>query len=170
MIQQSAAENIHEPNGRITGSDEKSCEFCGEIIKIRDEICPKCGVHFRKRVGNTGLPLWPFFLVFVIGILAAITIPEYARFRTRANNAKAFSDLRNTATAQEQYFLEHEEYAASIEALIGPVYGLYIDEDVKISMQSVDGKNYLIVAFHERGTKKYMLRGPNGKVQESPKR
>lgn len=30
---------------RAKGSDEKFCGECGEIIKARAEICPKCGVR-----------------------------------------------------------------------------------------------------------------------------
>lgn len=29
-------------------ADEKFCESCGGIIKIRAEICPKCGVRQRR--------------------------------------------------------------------------------------------------------------------------
>jgi len=32
---------------RAKAVDEKFCESCGEIIKIRAEICPKCGVRQR---------------------------------------------------------------------------------------------------------------------------
>jgi len=30
---------------RTKAADEKFCESCGEIIKIRAELCPKCGVR-----------------------------------------------------------------------------------------------------------------------------
>lgn len=32
---------------RVKAADEKFCESCGENIKARAEICPKCGVRQR---------------------------------------------------------------------------------------------------------------------------
>ena len=32
---------------RVKAADEKFCESCGEIIKIKAELCPKCGVRQR---------------------------------------------------------------------------------------------------------------------------
>jgi len=236
MIRQSLDENRLEPHRLIKGLDEKFCESCGEIIKIRAKICPKCGVRLRKHVSKAALLLLTFFLggigihrfylgnirqglVYVvfswtgipavialteffiyaftsseriqekysltlptlaksvglavtlvyIGIVAAIVIPEFAAFHTRAYNVAAEADVRNAVTAQEAYFLEHKRYSASIEALIGDVYGLYLSRNVRVDVQCLDGKNYVIVAYHESGTKKYMVRGPNGKIQELPK-
>jgi TM2 domain-containing membrane protein YozV len=31
--------------GRSKGADEKFCSDCGEVIKAKAEICPKCGVR-----------------------------------------------------------------------------------------------------------------------------
>lgn len=108
-------------------------------------------------------------ILIFIGIMAAIAINEFAAFRTRSINAAAEADLRVAVTAQEAYFLEHKRYSDSIEALIGDVYGLYLSGDVRVDVQCLDGKNYVIVAYHESGTKKYMVRGPNGTIQALPK-
>jgi TM2 domain-containing membrane protein YozV len=37
---------------RMKAADEKFCESCGEIIKVRAEICPKCGVRQRAASGR----------------------------------------------------------------------------------------------------------------------
>jgi TM2 domain-containing membrane protein YozV/type II secretory pathway pseudopilin PulG len=42
--------------------DEKFCESCGEVIKTRAEICPKCGVRQRNAVSKAALMLVTFFL------------------------------------------------------------------------------------------------------------
>jgi TM2 domain-containing membrane protein YozV len=34
---------------RVKASDEKFCESCGEVIKIKAELCPKCGVRQLMR-------------------------------------------------------------------------------------------------------------------------
>ncbi|WHI46904.1 NINE protein [Microbulbifer sp. JMSA004] len=36
---------------RVKGADEKFCSDCGENIKERAEICPKCGVRQSARSG-----------------------------------------------------------------------------------------------------------------------
>lgn len=42
--------------------DEKFCGSCGEIIKIKAEICPKCGVRQRNLISKAALLLFTFFL------------------------------------------------------------------------------------------------------------
>lgn len=36
---------------RQKGVDEKFCVECGEIIKMKAEICPKCGVRQPAQIG-----------------------------------------------------------------------------------------------------------------------
>lgn len=49
-------------------------------------------------------------VVAIIGILAAIAIPQFAAYRQRAFDARANSDLRNAATAEEAYFATERAY------------------------------------------------------------
>ena len=49
-------------------------------------------------------------VVAIIGILAAIAIPQFAEYRARGFDARAKSDLRNVATAEEAYFADSEVY------------------------------------------------------------
>jgi prepilin-type N-terminal cleavage/methylation domain-containing protein len=43
-------------------------------------------------------------VVAIIGILAAIAIPQFASYRQRGFDARANSDIRNAATSEEAYF------------------------------------------------------------------
>ncbi len=45
-------------------------------------------------------------VIAIIGILAAIAIPQFSAYRVRSFNSAAQSDLRNAATAQEAYFVD----------------------------------------------------------------
>ena len=64
---------------------------------------------FRKNEkGFTLIEL--LIVVAIIGILAAIAIPQFAAYRTRGYNSAAVSDLRNAKTALEAYFAENQEY------------------------------------------------------------
>ena len=51
-------------------------------------------------------------VVAIIGILAAIAIPQFAEYRQRGFDARARSDLRNVATAEEAYYADNEKYIA----------------------------------------------------------
>ncbi len=49
-------------------------------------------------------------VVAIIGILAAIAIPQFAIYRQKGFDARAESDLRNAATAEEAYFSSNQAY------------------------------------------------------------
>lgn len=49
-------------------------------------------------------------VVAIIGILAAIAIPQFAAYRQRAYNSAAQSDLRNFKTAMEAYYVDNQAY------------------------------------------------------------
>ena len=51
-------------------------------------------------------------VVAIIGILAAIAIPQFAAYRKRGHEAQVKSDLRNAAVAQEAYFAASSAYRA----------------------------------------------------------
>lgn len=56
-------------------------------------------------------------VVGIMGLLAAIAVPQFARYRSTALDAGARSDLRNAAVAEEAYYARNNEYTTSVEAL-----------------------------------------------------
>ena len=62
----------------------------------------------RNEKGFTLIEL--LVVVAIIGILAAIAIPQFALYRVRAFNIVAKSDLRNAITAEEAYYVDNEAY------------------------------------------------------------
>ena len=103
--------------------------------------------------------------VAVIGILAAIAIPQFSAYRTRSYNAAAQADLRNAATAQEAYYVDNATYCDSIEELEGSYYGLFISEGVTVQIISADEYHYHLIAFHDSGDRKYQISGPGGMIE-----
>ncbi|WP_305882426.1 type IV pilin protein [Desulfuromonas sp. KJ2020] len=64
---------------------------------------------FRKnQKGFTLIEL--LIVVAIIGILAAIAIPQFASYRQKAYNSAAQSDLKNMKTGMEAYNADNQEY------------------------------------------------------------
>jgi type IV pilus assembly protein PilA len=64
-----------------------------------------------KKVGYKGFTLVELMIVVaIIGILAAIAIPQFAKYRQRAFNSAALSDARNLRTDVEGFYAEWFHY------------------------------------------------------------
>jgi len=65
-------------------------------------------------------------VVAIIGILAAIAIPQFAAYRMRGFNASAVSDVRGLATSQATFFGDNRNYGITSGAAIaaGTAVGL----------------------------------------------
>ncbi len=62
----------------------------------------------RNRKGFTLIEL--LIVVAIIGILAAIAIPQFSAYRAKAYNSAAQSDLKNAKTNLEAFFADNQKY------------------------------------------------------------
>ena len=86
-------------------------------------------------------------VVAIIGILAAIAIPQFAAYRAKGFDARAESDCRNAATAEEAYFVDHAEYSSTAADLPGFVQS----EDVSVTLAG-DDDSFTVTCSSPKGT------------------
>jgi len=117
---------------------------------------------------NSGFTLVELLVVVaIVGILAAIAIPQFAEFRKRGYDSRARSDLRNIVTAEESYFLEHDQY---IDVSTNPATGVlsngglpamqFASRGVVMAIVTA-GSSYSANSCHQQGLKQFSLTSVN---------
>lgn len=86
-------------------------------------------------------------VVAIIGILAAIAIPQFAAYRAKGFDARAESDCRNAATAEEAYFVDNATYSSTAADLPGFVQS----EDVSVTLAG-DDDSFTVDCESAKGT------------------
>jgi prepilin-type N-terminal cleavage/methylation domain-containing protein len=86
-------------------------------------------------------------VVAIIGILAAIAIPQFAAYRAKGFDARAESDCRNAATAEEAFFVDNATYSSDYATLPGFVKS----DDVTVTLVGTD-TNFTVNCVTTKGT------------------
>jgi prepilin-type N-terminal cleavage/methylation domain-containing protein len=103
-------------------------------------------------------------VIAIIGILAAIAIPQFSAYRTRSYNSASTSDLKNATTAQEAYFVDEQTYASAVASITGATYGLFISRNVTVAITASNTTQYTMTASHSSGDQTYTITGPGGSI------
>ena len=198
------------------GADEAYCSSCGNLIKLKAEVCPSCGVHQKKGADKTALALLAFFLgglgahkfylgkygqgivyilfcwtgipgliafiefiiylctpreeiakkyasagaggvvaavacffglIFFVGILAAIAVPNFIAYRNKAACAQVEMEVNNTLSALEVFFADpNNKHLPTFDELVRAAC-LHTDNRVSVDLgSSADG--IIIQAAH----------------------
>ena len=93
-------------------------------------------------------------VVAIIGILAAIAIPQFAAYRQRGFDARAQSDIRNGATGEEALYASTNAYATCTDAACETsLPGFHLSNGVKIVMTGATSA-FTGTSTHPSGTNK----------------
>jgi type IV pilus assembly protein PilA len=97
-------------------------------------------------------------VILIIGILAAIALPNFLNQRDKAQDANAKSDARNLVSQLESCFTNNDTYTgsgvsgSSVSSCLGSSTGLSIGPGAgRVDVTSADDKGFVVVATSKSG-------------------
>jgi len=110
---------------------------------------------FRKK-GQKGFTLIELLMVIaIIGILAAIAIPQFVSYRQKGYNTQAKAELKSFYTSCKAYFGEHPTITTCSAALIAATF--IPSGEVNIGNIPADQTLVGTTSFHVAGNSTYTI-------------
>jgi type IV pilus assembly protein PilA len=122
---------------------------------------------FHKKRGQKGFTLIELMIVIaIIGILAAIAIPQFTQYRKRAYDASAKADLKSAYTAAQAYFNDNPTGALTATTTEIDANGYKASAGVTTTVGAGNISAFEITTHHAQGTKTYNIKA-SGTLTES---
>jgi len=93
-------------------------------------------------------------VISIIGILAAIAIPQFAAYRTRAYNAQAYTEIQTVCETANSFLSEHPDDIITLDDLTE--MGISIPPEIEITIEDGTRQDFLVSARHKNGNKVYV--------------
>jgi prepilin-type N-terminal cleavage/methylation domain-containing protein len=94
-------------------------------------------------------------VIAIIGILAAIAIPNFISYRKRSYDAAANADIKNAYTAAQAYFTDYPSGTVTTTKLES--YGFQSTNDVTTAVVGGGQGTLSLTATHSSGDKTYTM-------------
>ena len=105
-------------------------------------------------------------VVAIIGILAAIAIPQFSSYRVKAFNSAAEADLRNGMTAEEAYFADNQGYFSAIVSGGAQANTFNVNASTNVTLTlATSGSTYTGTSIHSSGDHTYTVTGSVGIIR-----
>ncbi len=104
--------------------------------------------RLRLRMGRGFTLIEVLVVIAIIGILAAIAIPQFSAYRKRSYTAHITSDLYSAAIAQEAYLVDNNVYSDTLSGLTSRGYVQHADISLGIVGTSTAG--FRLTASHNK--------------------
>ncbi len=139
------------------------CPKCGTKNDDNAYKCSKCGIVIQQvpavKKSNTAVVVLViagiaigFFIV--VGILAAIAIPSFVSYQTKARDAMAQAEVKNACTAAAEFFMEHPDETITPDDL--KERGVVMNPDIELVIENGTMADLSIRAKHAKGRKIYV--------------
>jgi len=94
-------------------------------------------------------------VIAIIGILAAIAIPNFITYRQRGYDASSNADVKNAFTAAQAYFTDYESGTVTTNILKN--YGYVQSPNVTLTVAAGTQGSLSLTAYHGKGSKTYTI-------------
>jgi competence protein ComGC len=139
------------------------CPKCGKKNDVNAYKCTKCGKILHEEPGgkksNTAVIVLVIAgiaigLLIFIAILAAIAIPSFVNYQTKARDAMAQAEVKNACIAAAAFFWEHPDKTITLADL--KEKGMAVNPEVELVIENGTRGDLSIRARHTKGRKTYV--------------
>jgi len=141
------------------------CPECGTQNDDNAFRCVRCGIVIQQVPVPPPLPVKKsntvaivlaicggiFGVIFILGILAAIAIPNFIAYRQKAYDSQAEALILGACTEAQGYFLEYANDTISYDILVER--GISIPPEIDFHIEDPTRENLTLTAMHVQGDK-----------------